>query len=104
MGRGAERILFVIWIVAGCSVPDVGVDPGNDVDTGDPRTEPRTIQGTVIDAAGSAIEGAHVTTVPHGFEAANLNLLISTANADPLSGMTITSGVPVDVAAAYATT
>ena len=42
--------------------------------------------------------------MPHGFEAANLNLLISTADADPLSGMTITSGVPVDVAAAYATT
>ena len=69
MRRGAERIVFVIWIVAGCSVPDVGIDPGSDVDTGDGRGEPRAIQGTVSDATGGAIEGAHVTTVPNGFEA-----------------------------------
>lgn len=48
-----------------------------------------------------------VVSVPHGFEEANINLLISTADADRLSGMTITSGVPIEVRRlepAYATT
>ena len=38
-----------------------------------------------------------VVSVPHGFDEANVNLLISTADADPLSGMTITSGLPVEL-------
>jgi anaerobic selenocysteine-containing dehydrogenase len=39
-----------------------------------------------------------VVSVPHGFEEANVNRLISTADADRLSGMTITSGLAVEVA------
>ena len=41
-----------------------------------------------------------VVSVPHGFDEANVNLIISTADADPLSGMTITSGVPVELSRA----
>lgn len=38
-----------------------------------------------------------VVSVPHGFDEANVNLLIATDDADRLSGMTVTSGVPVEV-------
>ena len=40
---------------------------------------------------------AGVVSLPHGFDEANVNRLIPTTAADPLSGMTIVSGVPVDV-------
>jgi anaerobic selenocysteine-containing dehydrogenase len=38
-----------------------------------------------------------VVSIPHGFDDANVNLVTSSADADPLSGMTITSGVTVAV-------
>ena len=38
-----------------------------------------------------------VVSIPHGFGAANVNEMITTAGADPLSGMTIVSGLPVEV-------
>ena len=38
-----------------------------------------------------------VVSIPHGFGTANVNEMISTAGADPLSGMTIVSGLPVEV-------
>jgi anaerobic selenocysteine-containing dehydrogenase len=38
-----------------------------------------------------------VVSIPHGFDEANVNLMIATADADRLSGMTITSGVPVEL-------
>jgi hypothetical protein len=38
-----------------------------------------------------------VVSLPHGFDGANVNLLTSTASADPLSGMTVVSGVAVEV-------
>jgi anaerobic selenocysteine-containing dehydrogenase len=40
---------------------------------------------------------AGVVSLPHGFDEANVNHLTSTADADPLSGMTILSGLPVEV-------
>ncbi len=40
---------------------------------------------------------AGVVSLPHGFDEANVNRLIPTTSADPLSGMTIVSGLPVDV-------
>jgi anaerobic selenocysteine-containing dehydrogenase len=40
-----------------------------------------------------------VVSIPHGFDEANVNLLTSTADADPMSGMTILSGLPVEVRA-----
>jgi anaerobic selenocysteine-containing dehydrogenase len=43
-----------------------------------------------------------VVSLPHGFGDANVNQVTSTADADPLSGMTIVSGLRVDVAAAAA--
>ena len=38
-----------------------------------------------------------VLSLPHGFDQVNVNHLTSTADTDPLSGMTITSGLPVDI-------
>jgi hypothetical protein len=38
-----------------------------------------------------------VVSLPHGFEQANVNRIIGTADADPLSGMTVFSGVPVEL-------
>ena len=38
-----------------------------------------------------------VVSLPHGFGDANVNRVMSTADADPLSGMTIVSGLEVDV-------
>ena len=38
-----------------------------------------------------------VVSVPHGFDQVNVNHLTSTADADRLSGMTITSGLPVEL-------
>jgi anaerobic selenocysteine-containing dehydrogenase len=38
-----------------------------------------------------------VVSLPHGFDSANVNLLTSTVTADPLSGMTIVSGLAVEV-------
>jgi anaerobic selenocysteine-containing dehydrogenase len=38
-----------------------------------------------------------VVSLPHGFDDANVNLVTSTAHADPLSGMTIVSGLAVYV-------
>jgi anaerobic selenocysteine-containing dehydrogenase len=43
-----------------------------------------------------------VVSLPHGFGDANVNQVTSTADTDPLSGMTIVSGLRVDVAAAAA--
>jgi anaerobic selenocysteine-containing dehydrogenase len=40
---------------------------------------------------------AGVVSLPHGFDEANVNRLIATTSADPLSGMTIVSGLPVEV-------
>jgi anaerobic selenocysteine-containing dehydrogenase len=40
---------------------------------------------------------AGVVSLPHGFDDANVNRLIPTTSADPLSGMTIVSGLPVAV-------
>jgi anaerobic selenocysteine-containing dehydrogenase len=45
---------------------------------------------------------AGVVSLPHGFGEANVNRVTSTADADPLSGMTIVSGLAVDVARAGA--
>ena len=42
---------------------------------------------------------AGVVSLPHGFDATNVNLLTSTADADPLSGMTVLSGLAVELAA-----
>jgi anaerobic selenocysteine-containing dehydrogenase len=41
-----------------------------------------------------------VVSLPHGFDEANVNLLTSTTDADPLSGMTVVSGLPVEVSRA----
>ena len=41
-----------------------------------------------------------MVSIPHGFDDANVNLVTSTADADALSGMTITSGIAVEVQAA----
>jgi anaerobic selenocysteine-containing dehydrogenase len=41
-----------------------------------------------------------VVSLPHGFGSANVNLLTSTATADPLSGMTVVSGLAVEVSRA----
>jgi anaerobic selenocysteine-containing dehydrogenase len=38
-----------------------------------------------------------VVSLPHGFDDANVNLLTSTAAADPLSGMTVVSGFAVEI-------
>lgn len=38
-----------------------------------------------------------VVSLPHGFDDANVNLLTSTATVDPLSGMTVVSGLEVHV-------
>jgi anaerobic selenocysteine-containing dehydrogenase len=46
---------------------------------------------------------AGVVSLPHGFDEANVNRLIPTTSADPLSGMTIVSGLPVDVRPAVPT-
>ena len=43
-----------------------------------------------------------VVSLPHGFGDANVNRVTSTADADPLSGMTIVSGLRVEVARAGA--
>lgn len=40
---------------------------------------------------------AGVVSLPHGFDGANVNRLTTTAGADPLSGMTVFSGIEVDV-------
>ncbi len=39
-----------------------------------------------------------VVSLPHGFDTANVNLLTTTADADKLSGMSIVSGIAVDIA------
>ena len=56
------------------------------------RRVPRRRRGHRRDPAG-------VVSLPHGFDEANVNHLIPTTDADPLSGMTIVSGLPVDVQA-----
>jgi len=38
-----------------------------------------------------------VVSLPHGFDDVNVNHLTSTADADPLSGMTVVSGLAVEV-------
>ena len=38
-----------------------------------------------------------VVSLPHGFDVANVNLLTSTAGADPLSGMQVVSGLEVEI-------
>jgi hypothetical protein len=38
-----------------------------------------------------------VVSIPHGFDDANVNHLAITADADPLSGMTVLSGLVVEV-------
>ena len=43
---------------------------------------------------------AGVVSIPHGFGTVNVNEMISTADPDRLSGMTILSGLPVEVAPA----
>ena len=43
-----------------------------------------------------------VVSLPHGFGDFNINRVMSTADADPLSGMTIVSGLEVDVTRADA--
>jgi anaerobic selenocysteine-containing dehydrogenase len=43
-----------------------------------------------------------VVSLPHGFADADVNRVTSSADADPLSGMTIVSGLPVEVAPAGA--
>jgi anaerobic selenocysteine-containing dehydrogenase len=52
----------------------------------------------VVEVTGAIRAG--VVSIPHGFGTANVNEMITTAGADPLSGMTIVSGLPVEVARA----
>ena len=49
----------------------------------------------VVEVTASVRPG--VVSLPHGFDEANVNRLTSAADADPLSGMTVLSGLPVEV-------
>jgi hypothetical protein len=40
-----------------------------------------------------------VASIPHGHETANVNLLTSVAVVDPLGGMALYSGVPIEMEA-----
>ena len=71
-----------------------------DLSTGDVATV-STRHGTcraVVEVTDAIRPG--VVSLPHGFGDANVNHVTSTADADPLSGMTIVSGLAVDVARA----
>jgi len=85
----------------GSAVPSLLVHPDDAVarglDTGDVAVV-STANGScrvVVEVTAAIRPG--VVSLPHGFEEANVNLLTSAADADALSGMTVLSGLPVEV-------
>lgn len=62
----------VAWVVAvalsGCAVEGWPA-PGGDRESAPERTPAARLDGTVVDETGAPVEGAHVTTLPHGVEA-----------------------------------
>ena len=58
-------------------------------------TNPAGAGRAVVEVTADIRPGA--VSLPHGFDDSNVNLLTSTADADPLSGMQIVGGIAVDV-------
>jgi anaerobic selenocysteine-containing dehydrogenase len=86
-GRPAEPSL----LVHPADAEPVGLATG---DVAELRTPTGSCRAVVV--VTSAIRPG-VVSLPHGFDTANVNTVVSTDHADPLSGMTVTSGLEVEL-------